>query len=124
MTMDRAGLAHAEPAAAAGADLDRTLSSHPSASACTALGIDVGSVNVKACGLAGASVRHAVVAHEGDVDSALARALAALGVDGSASPPALATGGGGRRRIDVPDVIAPRARPRRPVRPSASTSGR
>jgi predicted CoA-substrate-specific enzyme activase len=75
----------------------------------SALGIDVGSVSVKLCGVAGEAVRHVVVAHEGDVEAALEAALAALGVDDRAAPPALATGGAGRRRIDVPDVIAARA---------------
>jgi predicted CoA-substrate-specific enzyme activase len=74
-----------------------------------ALGIDVGSVNVKVCGLDGDAVRHAVVPHEGDVETALEHALAALGTGGPIGPATLATGGAGRRRIDTPDVIAPRA---------------
>ncbi|HSD65910.1 MAG TPA: BadF/BadG/BcrA/BcrD ATPase family protein, partial [Vicinamibacteria bacterium] len=66
-------------------------------------------MSVKACALAGSAVRPAVVAHEGDVEGALDRALAGLGLDASPGPPSLATGGAGRRRIDVADVIAPRA---------------
>lgn len=76
---------------------------------CTALGIDVGSVNLKVCGLVGGATRHAVVAHRGDIERALDQALASLGLDGSGAPRALATGGAGRRRIDVPEVIIPLA---------------
>ncbi len=76
------------------------------------LGIDIGAVNVKVC-LLGAdgdgTTRHAIVAHEGDLDAALAQALGALGVDPAARPAGLVTGGGGRARLDLPDVIAPRA---------------
>ncbi len=74
-----------------------------------ALGIDVGSVNVKVCRLDGRSAGHAVVAHDGDIEAALDRALAALPADGPIAPLTVVTGGAGRRRIDAPDVIAPRA---------------
>ena len=76
-----------------------------------ALGIDIGSVNVKVCGLVDAGQpQAAVIAHEGDVGGALGRALDELGVDpqGAASP-GVVTGGGGRQRIALPDLIAPRA---------------
>ncbi|HSD26631.1 MAG TPA: acyl-CoA dehydratase activase, partial [Vicinamibacteria bacterium] len=104
------GLPHPDPPAGAGAGPAGTIPGPDDAFwTCAALGVDVGSVNVKACGLAGHAVRHAVVPHEGDVEAALAEALAALRLDAAAGPPALATGGAGRRRIDVSDVIAPRA---------------
>jgi len=75
-----------------------------------ALGIDVGSVNVKVCGLGvGGGAEHAVVQHDGDVESALDRALAALRAGGPLGPATLATGGAGRKRVDTPDVIAPLA---------------
>jgi predicted CoA-substrate-specific enzyme activase len=77
---------------------------------CTALGLDVGAVNVKACGLGlDGSVRHAVVAHEGRLETAGREAVDRLGLDPSLDPPALATGGEGRRRLGIPDAIAARA---------------
>jgi predicted CoA-substrate-specific enzyme activase len=111
MTMDRSGLTHADPGGAVGlASEDPTWTGGGTATrACTALGIDVGSVNVKVCGLGGEASHHAVVAHEGDIETALAEAFAALALDGASAPPTLATGGAGRRRVDVADVIAPRA---------------
>ncbi len=108
--MDRSSQPRADPAATPGGGPAGVIpGGDGTAWTCTALGIDVGSVNVKACGLAGPTVRHAVVPHEGDVEAALAEALAGLRLDGSSAPPAIATGGAGRRRIDVSDVIAPRA---------------
>jgi predicted CoA-substrate-specific enzyme activase len=75
-----------------------------------ALGIDIGSVSVKVCGLgADGRVRHAVLAHEGDLDGALDRACRSLGLSWGAETKAAATGGAGRRRLAIPDVIAPRA---------------
>jgi hypothetical protein len=109
--MDRSSPAHADPPGGdrLGADAPSVPSGRARARAYAALGIDVGSVNVKVCGLAGASVWHAVIAHEGDVEAALERALGDLALDRSASPLTLATGGAGRRRIDVSDAIAPLA---------------
>ncbi len=75
-----------------------------------ALGIDIGSVNVKVCGLDGRSgAAHAVVPHDGDLETALEQALSAIGAGGPVGPATVATGGAGRRRIDAPDVIAPLA---------------
>ena len=71
-----------------------------------AVGIDVGSVSVKVCGLADGAARAAVVAHEGDIESALDKAFAELALDRHAAPPAVATGGAGRHRLDVAGVIA------------------
>ena len=71
-----------------------------------AVGIDVGSVSVKVCGLAAGAARAAVVAHEGDIESALDKAFADLALDTQAAPPAVATGGAGRHRLDVAGVIA------------------
>ena len=70
------------------------------------VGIDVGSVSVKLCGLADGAVLSTVVAHEGDIESALDRAFANLPFDSEAAPPAVVTGGAGRHRLDVTDVIA------------------
>jgi predicted CoA-substrate-specific enzyme activase len=107
--MERSSLPGADPGDAAGLAPQGPARGEGATPACTALGIDVGSVSVKACGLAGASVLHASVAHEGDVEAALEEALHALALGEGAAPAALATGGAGRRRIDVPDVIAPLA---------------
>lgn len=74
------------------------------------LGVDIGSVNVKACALGPAGLeRHAIVAHEGDVERALRETLAELGIGEDEPVPCLATGGAGRRRLGLPDVIAARA---------------
>jgi predicted CoA-substrate-specific enzyme activase len=72
----------------------------------TGLGIDVGAVNVKVCGLADGTSRAAVIAHEGDIDAALAGAFARLSLEALAAPPAIVTGGAGRHRLDVTGVIA------------------
>jgi predicted CoA-substrate-specific enzyme activase len=72
----------------------------------TGVGIDVGSVSVKICGLAGGAARAAVVTHEGDIDAAFERALADLSLDRQAAPPAVVTGGAGRHRLDCTSVIA------------------
>ena len=71
-----------------------------------AVGIDVGSVSVKVCGLADGAARAAVVVHEGDIESALDTAFAELALDRQAAPPAVVTGGAGRHRLDVAGVIA------------------
>ncbi len=76
----------------------------------TALGIDIGSVNVKVCGLGGRGGPP-----RGRRARGRPRGGARAGPGGARrSTPrprraALATGGAGRRRLDVPDVIAPRA---------------
>ena len=71
-----------------------------------AVGIDVGSVSVKVCGLAGGAARAAVVAHEGDIEAAIDRAFSDLQFDPQAAPPAVVTGGAGRHRLDVAGVLA------------------
>ncbi len=74
------------------------------------LGIDIGSVSVKVCGVADdGRTHHAVLAHEGHLDAALERACRSLGLSWGAETRAIATGGAGRRRLAIPDVIAPRA---------------
>lgn len=74
------------------------------------LGIDIGSVTVKVCALgADGTDRHAIEAHDGDVAGALARAMDTLHIPATATPPTLATGGAGRQRLAVPEVVAPRA---------------
>ncbi|MGE5198660.1 MAG: acyl-CoA dehydratase activase, partial [Rhodospirillaceae bacterium] len=70
------------------------------------VGIDVGAVTVKVCGLEDGAVRSAVVAHEGDIQSALDTCFADLALGGPAAPPAVVTGGAGRHRIDAAGVIA------------------
>jgi hypothetical protein len=68
--MDRSGLPHPDPPAKTGAEPTGTIPKPDDAIwTCATLGVDVGSVNVKACGLAGHAVRHAVVPHEGDVEA-------------------------------------------------------
>ncbi len=77
-----------EPLRRARAEPGRTPSGEPPESApapgrvaprgFAALGIDVGSVNVKVCALDGPGrVKHAVVPHDGDIETALEQALAA-----------------------------------------------
>ena len=109
--MDQITLPNARPASGvcagceAPADaVDRGAPSRP-----TAVGIDVGSVNVKVCGLTDGPPRAAVVAHEGDIEAALDRALAGIALGGRACPPAVVTGGAGRHRVDATAVIAPSA---------------
>ncbi len=78
----------------------------PALPAFSGVGIDVGSVSVKVCGLSDGTARAAVVTHEGDIASALDRAFAELLLDAQAAPPAVVTGGAGRHRLDVTGVIA------------------
>ncbi len=74
------------------------------------VGIDIGSVNVKVCLLAGdAAPRHAVVPHEGDLEAALAAAFAAIGLTPDHRLWAMVTGGTGRLRLKAPELIAPLA---------------
>ncbi|MFO7691920.1 MAG: acyl-CoA dehydratase activase [Vicinamibacterales bacterium] len=72
----------------------------------TGIGIDVGSVSVKVCGLAGGAPRSAVIPHDGDIESALRKAFAELHLDPRAAAPAVVTGGAGRHRLEAPGVIA------------------
>lgn len=75
-----------------------------------ALGIDIGSVNVKVCLLDGEGrPRHAVVAHEGDLGAALDEAFSRVDLIRNEAPLAMATGGTGRQRLAIPDLIAPLA---------------
>ncbi len=72
------------------------------------LGIDIGSVNVKVCLLDDdGTPRHAVVAHEGDLDAALKEAFGRIALLPGDLLPAMATGGTGRSRLAVPDLIPP-----------------
>jgi len=74
------------------------------------LGIDIGSVNVKICLLPlDGPPRHAVLAHEGDLDAALTEAFGRVSLGTDLPPVAMATGGTGRARLNVPDIIAPLA---------------
>jgi len=70
------------------------------------LGIDIGSTNVKVCRLSGDGPRHGVAAHDGDVVDAFGQLTADLELDDGASH-ALVTGGEGRHRFRLPEVIAP-----------------
>ncbi len=74
------------------------------------IGIDIGSVNVKVTRWTQEQISHAVVAHEGHIEGALAQALDELGIPADGQDVrAVVTGGAGRLRVAVPDVIAPRA---------------
>ncbi|MBN2494522.1 MAG: activase, partial [Deltaproteobacteria bacterium] len=71
------------------------------------LGIDVGSTNLKLCLLSGdGGVQHAVLPHEGDLPGTLSRLTAELGANRMPGLTGLATGTGGRHRIELPEVIA------------------
>jgi predicted CoA-substrate-specific enzyme activase len=72
----------------------------------TGVGIDVGSVSVKVCGLADGTAHSAIICHEGDIEAAIDRAFAELRLDTPAAPPAVVTGGAGRHRLDVTGVLA------------------
>jgi predicted CoA-substrate-specific enzyme activase len=106
--MDQSTLPLAEPASGvcAGCAGSTWPAGQPAVLPYSAVGIDVGSVSVKVCGLAGGAARAAVVAHEGDIEAALDKALAGLVLDERAAPPAVVTGGAGRHRIDAAAVIA------------------
>ncbi len=82
------------------------MAGQPSTDPCGAIGIDVGSVSIKVCGLSDGTARAAVVAHEGDIEAALGNALTGLSLDRQAAPPAVVTGGAGRHRLDATAVIA------------------
>jgi len=72
------------------------------------LGIDVGSTTVKLCWLSEGGQRFAILPHDGDFKGALTRVFEKAGLDGAAvEARALVTGNEGRRRVDLPDVIAP-----------------
>jgi predicted CoA-substrate-specific enzyme activase len=72
-----------------------------------ALGIDIGSTTLKLCLLpeSGAPV-HAALAHEGDLPGTLARLLDSLGPAALAAATGVVTGNEGRRRLELPEVIA------------------
>jgi hypothetical protein len=50
------------------------------------VGIDIGSVSVKVCGLSDGTARSTVIAHEGDIEAALDKAFAELSLDRQAAP--------------------------------------
>jgi activator of 2-hydroxyglutaryl-CoA dehydratase len=75
-------------------------------SALDGVGIDVGSVSIKVCGLADGGPCAVVIGHEGDIDAAIERAFADLPLDRQAAPPAVVTGGAGRHRLDATGVLA------------------
>ena len=106
--MDESTLPTTSPASGVGAGRGGTML--PAGPVCalpySAIGIDVGSVNIKVCGLNAGKPCTAIVAHEGDVESALDRAFAGLELDPRTSPPAVVTGGAGRHRVDATAVIA------------------
>jgi predicted CoA-substrate-specific enzyme activase len=73
----------------------------------TNLGIDIGSTTLKLCVLSDdGTLRHEVLAHDGDLPGTLPRLFDNLGV--KAAPPlrGLVTGTEGRHRIALPEVIA------------------
>ena len=75
----------------------------------TAIGIDIGSTNVKLYCLGnGHGDRFGVAAHEGNLAGTLARLFSELDIPGEPNGlRALATGTEGRHRLALPDVIAP-----------------
>ena len=80
--MDPTNLTYAEPAAG-GLGLAAPARAR---AAYGSLGIDVGAVSVKVCGLAADAIRHAVVPHEGDIETALDQAFAMLGLEDAEAP--------------------------------------
>jgi predicted CoA-substrate-specific enzyme activase len=109
--MDQFTLPNGGPASGvcAGCEAEHGFAAQPARAGHAAIGIDVGSVSVKVCGLTGGSSPAAVVAHEGDIEAALDRALAGIALERRARPPAVVTGGAGRHRVDAAAVIAPTA---------------
>ncbi len=74
------------------------------------LGIDIGSVNVKVTLWHETDPKNAIIAHEGHIQGALRNALDTLGLpEDGRDVRAVVTGGAGRLRVAVPDVIAPQA---------------
>ncbi|MFC1609790.1 acyl-CoA dehydratase activase [Myxococcota bacterium] len=73
------------------------------------LGIDVGSTNVKLCCLNGdGEEQRGVLAHEGDLETAVSRLCEELGINGQEDHfRGVATGAEGRHRLRLPEVIAP-----------------
>jgi len=106
--MEESSVPHSEPGGSACPDCEGSTSQagHTVTLPYAGIGIDVGSVSVKVCGLADATARSAVIPHEGDIESALHRAFAELLLDPRAAAPAVVTGGAGRHRIEAPGVIA------------------
>jgi len=70
------------------------------------LGIDVGSTTIKLCYVAADSERSGVLAHDGDIKGTISALFAKLG-ELPRDLPALCTGTAGRRRVNLPEVIAP-----------------
>ena len=70
------------------------------------LGIDVGSTNVKLCQLGGGDDVFGVLAHEGNLEGAVSRLAAELGVGGNGTR-GVVTGAEGRHRLRLPEIIAP-----------------
>ncbi len=74
------------------------------------VGMDIGSVNVKVTLIEGDDhPRSVIVAHEGHIQGALRDALEQLDIGDGSHVRAVVTGGGGRLRVAVPDVITPGA---------------
>jgi len=109
--MEESSVPHSEPGGSAYPDCEGSTSQagHTATLPYAGIGIDVGSVSVKVCGLADGTARSAVIPHEGDIESALHRAFAELHLGPRAAAPAVVTGGAGRHRIEAPGVIAARA---------------
>ena len=73
------------------------------------LGIDIGSTSLKVCLLSAdpeGRVEQAMLPHEGDLEGTLARLFDSLGVHCDGSLYGMVTGTEGRRRIELPEVIA------------------
>jgi predicted CoA-substrate-specific enzyme activase len=106
--MDQSSVPLAEPGGPAcpGCEGSTSMAGQTSTHPFNAVGIDVGSVSAKVCGLSDGAARAAVVAHEGDIESALDKAFAELALDRRAAPPAVVTGGAARHRLDAAGVIA------------------
>ena len=106
--MEESSVPHSEPGGSAYPDCEGSTSQpgHAVTLPYAGIGIDVGSVSVKVCGLAGGTARPAIIPHDGDIESALHRAFVELQLDPRAAAPAVVTGGAGRHRIEAPGVIA------------------
>ncbi len=71
------------------------------------IGIDIGSTTLKVCELsADGNHRHALLAHDGDLDGTLSKLFAELKLSSTDAARGMVTGTEGRHRIALPDVIA------------------
>ena len=73
------------------------------------LGIDIGSTSLKLCLLSAApedAVEQAMQPHDGDLEGTLRRLFTQMGIEPGAPIQGLVTGTEGRRRIELPEVIA------------------